>query len=305
MHIAILGAGAMGSLFGGYLSQRNEVWLIDVNERRVRSIAERGVCIREPSGSERLFHPHAAAASAGLPQMDLVIVFVKAMHTLSALNANQSLIGGDTRLMTLQNGRGHEEKLLRFADADHVIIGTTQHNSSILDEGHIHHGGSGQTTIGLIGGDSGRIADIAEAFCACGLQCAISDHVKAQIWKKLFLNTSASALTAVLQMPLGFCLEDPHARALLKTLIGEAVAVANAEDAAVFDAEQVTRDVETALANARNGYTSIYADIRDGRRTEVDTLSGSVVDSGRAYGVPVPCHETIVALIRAVENRRS
>ena len=61
--------------------------------------------------------------------------------------------------------------------------------------------------------------------------------------------------------------------------------------------------VETVCKNAPNGYTSIYADVRDGRRTEVDTISGSVVDAAHALGVSVPCHEMIVSLIHALERR--
>lgn len=73
--------------------------------------------------------------------MDLVIVFVKSMFTRAALETNRNLIGPDTYLMTLQNGAGHEKQLLEFVDREHVIIGSTQHNSSILADGYVNHGG--------------------------------------------------------------------------------------------------------------------------------------------------------------------
>ena len=303
MKIAVLGAGAMGMLFGGYLSRKNQVYLVEVNEDRVRFINEHGLKVREKDGTDGQFFPQAVSKTDDLGPMDLVIVFVKAMFTIDALNGNRGLIGPDTYLMTLQNGAGHEAKLLQFTDERHVIIGSTQHNSSILENGHVNHGGSGKTSIGLPGGHSEVLAPIAETLTACGFECVTSNEVKKQIWTKLFTNTAASALTAVLQVPLGYIYSDPAAHALMVKLCQEAVAVANAEGFAQFDEDEVIAGVETVCKNAPNGYTSIYADVRDGRRTEVDTISGSVVDAAHALNVPVPVHETIVSLIHALERR--
>lgn len=305
MKIAVLGAGAMGALFGGYLSRNNEVWLIDVSEPRVKLLSENGVVIREKDGETVTLHPRAVTDSAGLGPMDLVIVFVKAMFTDSALEGNKGLVGPDTYLMTLQNGGGHEEKLLRFADKNHVIIGTTQHNSSLGEDGAVHHGGSGHTTIGLLAGGSDQAAFIAEAFAACGFEASVSNAVKEKIWKKLFTNTAASSLTAVLQVHLGFILDDPAARSVMRRLAQEAVAVANADGAGQysFDLEEEIAAIEAVLAGAPKGYTSIYADIKRGAKTEVDTISGSVVAAAKRLGIAVPCHETVVALIHALEGK--
>lgn len=290
-------------LFGGYLSQNNEVWLLDVNQRRIDKINSDGVKVREKDGTDQRFFPKGVMESAGLPEMDLVIVFVKSMFTLDVLSQNRNLIGENTYLMTLQNGAGHEAKLLRFADRAHVIIGSTQHNASVLEDGHTNHGGAGETSIGLLDGSSEVLSGIAENFSSCGLHCVTSDDVKQQIWAKLFTNTAASALTAVLQVPLGFLSEDPYAHRLMAALCKEAVTVANAEGCARFDEAEVIAEVEAVCRNAKNGYTSIYADIKNGCRTEVDTISGSVVEAAHGLNVPVPYHEMLVSLIHALEDR--
>ena len=226
MKIAVLGAGAMGALFGGYLSKHNDVWLVDVDAQRVKAITEKGITVIEKQGKS-VYSPKAVTSTAGLDEMDLIIVFVKSMFTLDALRQNRHLIGKDTYIMTLQNGAGHETKLIQFTDTDHVLIGTTQHNSSIISDGHIHHGGGGKTTIGILGGNSARVQHIADTFSKCGFETRVSDDVKKQIWTKLFLNTAASSLTAILQVPLGFILDDPYARSLMELLAREAVTVAN------------------------------------------------------------------------------
>ena len=108
MKITILGAGAMGALFGGYLSQRNDVYLVDVDSSRIEQILKCGVRIREQDGVERIFKLNAVTNTQGLPQMDLIIVFVKSIYTESALENNRGLIGNTTYLRTLQTGAGYQ-----------------------------------------------------------------------------------------------------------------------------------------------------------------------------------------------------
>ena len=69
--------------------------------------------------------------------------------------------------------------------------------------------------------------------------------------------------------------------------------------------EEVVQEVRSHLEHSRGGYTSIYADLRDGRKTEVDTISGSVVRASRRNGVPAPSHEFTVHLIHALEDRHA
>ena len=302
MRIAVLGAGAMGMLFGGYLSRRNEVWLVEVDPLRVEKINRDGVRVREKD-CDAEYRPTAVMDTKMIGAVDLVLVFVKAMYTESALSANRGLIGKDTYIMSLQNGAGHEAELLRFADRKHVIIGSTQHNSSVISNGYVQHGGVGMTSIGLLDGGSEVLSPIAETFTACGLNCVTSNEIKKQIWAKLFTNTAASALTAVLQAPLGYLVENEYAHELMRRLCREAVAVANAEGLARFDEAEAIAGVETVCRNAKNGYTSIYADIKEGRRTEVDTISGSIVAFAEKLKIAVPYHEMIVRLIHALEQK--
>jgi len=204
--------------------------------------------------------------------------------------------------MTLQNGAGHDAVLRQFVNSDRIIIGTTQHNSSLISAGHIHHGGGGATVIGRLDGNSDRLQSIAESFSECGFSTTTANDVKMQIWRKLFINTAASSLTAILQVPLGFILNNPYGNSLMRRLATEAVAVANAEGVAQFETEKVIEDITAVLKGAPDGYTSIYADIKNGMRTEVDTISGSVIESAKRLGIAVPTHECIVALIHAMEG---
>ena len=302
MRITVLGAGAMGALFGGYLSAHNDVTVVDLSEKIINAIRETGVRIREKDGSITLRHPEAVTDASTLPEQDLVIVFVKSMFTSSALEANRNLIGENTYVMTLQNGAGHESKLLKATDRKHVIIGSTQHNSSLIEPGFVNHGGSGITSIGLLDGRSEVLSGIAENFTSCGFECKTENNVQYQIWHKMFTNTAASSLTALFQVPLGFIHRDGNAGFIMKKLCREAVTVANALGLG-FDEEEVIKEVDRVCENAPEGYTSIYADIRDGRLSEVDTISGSVVEAANELGLKVPYHEMLVKCIHALEDK--
>lgn len=304
MRIAVFGAGAMGALFSGYLSKNNDVLVIDVNEAIINAINSNGVKIREKDGTDTICHPKALADASSEKPVDLAIVFVKSMFTISALENNKNLIGPSTYLMTLQNGAGHESKLLKFADKNHVIIGSTQHNSSVIEPGYVNHGGSGKTNVGLLGGNNDFIDQLVDNFSSCGFEADKSDNVQKQIWKKLFTNTAASSLTAVFQVPLGFIGENKYANDLMRKLAKEAVEVANALGLG-FDLDEVVNDVQKVCDNAKNGYTSIYADLRDGRKSEVDTISGSVLEAAKDLGISVPYHEMVVEIIHAMEDKNN
>ena len=303
MKIAILGAGAMGMLFGAYLSRENEVLLLDKDSKRVDKINADGVKIHENNG-DFIFHTKAELID-GLCcdyNVDLMIVFVKSMFEREAIEGAARLIGAETYLMTLQNGEGHESVLRDFVSADRIIIGTTQDNSSVIENGYINHGGAGHTYIGLVEGNSSDIQYIAENFSRCGFETQTSDNVKRLIWNKLFLNASVSALTALFQTNLGFIVDDPYAWELAKKLITEAVTVANA-DGYPFSVDDVTAEIKAHLERSKGGYTSIYADIKAGRKSEVDTISGAVVKAAERLGVDVPNMKFVVNAIHAMENK--
>ncbi|MDD6222676.1 MAG: 2-dehydropantoate 2-reductase N-terminal domain-containing protein, partial [Lachnospiraceae bacterium] len=125
MKIAVIGAGAMGSIYGGHLSLHNDVYLIDTNPKVVETVNEKGLKLQE-NGTDNLYHPKALTSSEGIDSVDLIILFVKALYSRAALSGNKNLIGKNTYVLTLQNGSGHEDILSEFVPEDHIIIGTTE-----------------------------------------------------------------------------------------------------------------------------------------------------------------------------------
>lgn len=301
IRIAVLGAGAMGSLFGAMLSRQNQVWLVDVDEEKVDRINSDGITVVS-GGETNRFRPLALHETNDLGEVDLIIVFVKAMHSEQALSANEHLIGPRTIALTLQNGAGHEDVLGRFVPEQRLVLGTTEHNSFLGPSGEVHHGGGGETILGVLGGGNEMLQHIVHAFRSCGISTKLSNNIKENIWRKLFMNASASVMTAILQVKLGYVLDNEHAWFLVQRLLHEAVEVANA-DGMDFDATEIVGNVRDLLHRVYEGYTSIYADLKNGRRTEVDTINGSIVKKAKDLGVEAPTHEFVTRLIHAMEER--
>lgn len=302
MRIAVIGAGAMGSIYGGHLSLHNDVYLVDTNQTIVNHINEHGLIIQE-NGSDVTYHPAAVTSTKDLEPMNLIILFVKSLFSRAALSGNKHLIGPDTYLMTLQNGSGHEDILGEFVPENRIIIGTTEDNGAILAPGHIRRGGAGRTNVGMLTEDTDHfLPKVKDVLDSCGFQGQIHANIQQLIWNKLFTNVSLSAVTGVLQVPMGYIAVNEHAWNLTRQLIHEAVAVAHGLGLEA-DEEEITEKVRLTSVNSPEGITSICADLRAGRKTEVNTISGSVVRASKKCGVPAPTHEMIVELVHAMEER--
>lgn len=302
MKIAVVGAGAMGSIYGGHLSKQNEVYLLDTNQSIVDKINHDGVILQE-NGEDVSYHPKAVTSTEEIGQVDLIILFVKSLFSRVALNSNKAIIGDQTYVMTLQNGGGHEDIISEFVPKDRIIIGTTEDNGAVLSPGYVRHGGSGKTNIGMLVEDSnGYLDKVKETFDECGFVTAIHKNIQKLIWNKLFTNVSLSALTGILQVNIGFIAKNPHAWVMTERLVKEAVEVAKGLGLD-FDEKQIIEDVRSVSVNSPNGFTSIYADLRDGRKTEVDTISGFVVKASKKCGIPAPTHELVVEMVHAMEEK--
>ena len=183
---------------------------------------------------------------------DLVILFVKALFSRAALEGNRGLIGPNTRLMTLQNGAGHEDLLKEFVDEDHIVIGTTEDNGAVLGMGHVRRGGTGVTNVGMLVEDKeGFLPQLKEAFDQCGFNVKIHENIQTLIWDKLFTNVSLSALTGVLQVDMGYIAANEYAWDLCCQLIHETVKTAAAAGLN-FDEEKVREKVKNTSINNPN-----------------------------------------------------
>lgn len=300
MKIAIIGAGAMGSIYGGHLSKNNDVFIVDTNLEVVKAINSNGVKIDE-NGQTNTYYPRAVESTEKEDFVDLIIVFVKSIFSKIALENNKNIIGENTYLMTLQNGAGHEDLLCEFVKKERVIIGTTEDNGAVIGIGHVRRGGTGKTNVGMLTDDKDGFLDkLKDVFDNCGFSVTIHENIQKLIWEKLFTNVSLSAVTGIMQIDMGEIAGNQFAWEMTKQLIHEAILTAKAAGLEFDESEWTEKVRQTSIQNP-NGCTSIRADIRDGRKTEVDTITGAVVKFAEKYNVDVPTHRFVRNMVHAME----
>jgi 2-dehydropantoate 2-reductase len=301
MKIAILGAGAMGSLYGGYLSKQNEVWMVDIWEAHVNAIKEKGLDIDELDGSVTHVTPHATTDPAEVGIVDLAVVFVKSIQTTAALEKNKAVIGPSTAVLTLQNGYGNAEDIMEFVPREQVIVGTTSHGCTMKGPGHIFHAGVGPTHIGAMSEDQSCAKKIAETLSGCGFEVDCSGKVMELVWGKLFVNIAINAVTALLDTKNGFICDNAHAADCAAMLVREAVEIANASGMS-FDTEAVVKNAMVVAKNTDGNCSSMRADTLNKRQTEITKINGAVVKKAAELGLKAPYNELITSLILAKED---
>jgi len=199
MKIAILGAGAMGSLFGGLLAEAGQaVTLIDINEAHLGAIREGGLRLETDTGERRVTSMKVGRPGEVTEAPDLLVVFTKTLHTTAALDGVRSLIGPMTQVLSLQNGLGNVEAIGAFVPKERTLIGVTTWPADLVGPGHVHSHGQG--AIRLMSADGVQrpaVAEVVAALSAAGLRCEADATVWAAIWEKVAFNAALNSLCAV------------------------------------------------------------------------------------------------------------
>ena len=302
MKIAVIGAGAMGCLYGAYLSNKHDVYMIDALEAQVQAIRDKGITIEEADG-KTVVYPRVNAYLSGEYQekVDIVIVFVKSTYTEQALEQNRALFKDSTLVMTLQNGAGNDRKIAQYVKKENIIIGTSKHNAVNLGMGRVEHPANGETTIGSNYEATDEVGTASAALEEAGFEVTVADDIQRIIWSKLLVNLSVNTFTAITQTPIGYMIKNQYAWDFAKRLIYEAIEVAEA-DGTYFDRREALNMVKGVCETAGDGYSSMYQDRKNHVKMEIDAINGAIVEQAKQYGVPTPYNTLIVDLIHAIEG---
>jgi 2-dehydropantoate 2-reductase len=303
MRLAIIGAGAMGSVFGAHLSEAgHDVAFVDVSRDVVDALQRDGLQVLDRRGSARTVRVRATAEPSGIGPVDLVLVFVKCYHTEAAVHAAAPLLGPHTAVLSLQNGWGNAARIAAIVGEERLLVGVTYHSATVLEPGRVAHAGEGPTFLGrLDGAVDARAAEVAGAFAQAGLPTIATPDVLTQIWAKLALNVCTLPTSALLRLSAGELVRQENALALMRALLREAVWVARARGIAL-DEEERWEAITGLLRRAAGAKASMLQDVENRRRTEIDVINGAVVSEGRRLGVPTPHNQTMAWLVRALEG---
>jgi 2-dehydropantoate 2-reductase len=301
--IAVLGAGAMGSMFGGLLARAGEdVILVDVWQEGVEAVNRSGLKIEDKAGEVQTVPVRATTEPAAAGPVELLLVFVKCYHTETAVRGAAPMIGPDTAVLSLQNGWGNAPRIAALVGEERVLVGVTYHSATMVGPGHVHQAGVGMTFMGeLDGRESQRLAGIAAVFNAAGIETTPTAAVMKEIWSKLALNVCTLPASALLRFKAHEMVEHEGTLALMRGLLNEAVAVAQAQRIPL-DLEERCEAITGLLRRAVGGKSSMLQDVEKRRQTEIEVVNGAIVEAGQRLGIPTPYNETMVWMVRALEE---
>lgn len=303
LRILVIGAGAMGSLFGGRLALAgHQVSLIDVWQEHLAAINAHGLSLTL-GGETHIAHCAATRPEdfAGGP-IDFALLFTKSYQNRAALAAVARFLGAGTPILTLQNGLGNVETIAEWVSPERIIAGTTTFPSVLEGPGRIASAGGGKTRLMTVSGQRTRVLEqIAAALDQAGLHCEIDEHVEATIWEKVAFNAALNALTTIARAPVKAIADSDHGRELAGKVVEEVLAVALAKGIPV-NGEAVQASVKMALREHREHKPSMLQDLLAGRRTEVDAINGAVVRQAAQLNIPVPMTETLWRLVKLIED---
>lgn len=291
MQIIVLGAGAIGSLYGAKLAAANDVLLIGRPEHAAAINADG---LRIEGIEPQTVRVPASSAVAQIGPDALILLTTKVMDSAAALESIAPLVREDTTILSLQNGLGSEQ-IARAALGERGLLlrGITQFGAIFDAPGAIKYMAAGYTVIE----QHERSARIARVLSAAGMECRISPNIAAEVWHKTVFNCVVNPITAILGCEVGG-IAQPGLNRLKQLVIDECVAVA-ATQGVTFDVDFNQQITET-FAPSHN-IASMLQDLRRGRPTEIDYMNGAVAALGGQHGVPCPVNHALATIIKAME----
>ena len=310
MRALVFGAGAVGSVLGGFLARAGHAvtllgrpWHLDVV--RAQGLRLTGFWGEHTvTGLRTATRLEDAGAPAGY---DWVLLTVKAHQTEEAARALAAWLAPGTLLCALQNGLGNDEILCRHLEPARVALGRVIFGVELEP-------GCARVTVCAddvrIGAPSSRmprasLETLAAVLRSAGIPCRVTDEIVAVLWAKVLYNCALNGLATLLEVSYGALLEHPLARCLMRDVIEEAYRVAAARTVRLepADADAYVRLLTTRLIPATAGHRpSMLQDLRRGKPTEIDAMNGALARLGHAAGVPVPVNALIARLVHAKER---
>jgi len=290
--IIVLGAGAIGSIYGGLLSKKNDVTLIG-NKAHVDAVSSKGLSI---SGDiNETFYLKADTEIRGIPENALIILTTKAYDSAKAIKRIKKLLKKDTVVLVLQNGLGNEEAVKHVAGYKTKILrGITTMAAEFFEPKRVRFW-SGETIIEQ-NEDAERIAEI---FGKCMLKTRLFNDINIEVWNKLVVNCVVNPLSALFHVR-NCELVSGSLKTVQHEIVRECIDVGKAEG--MTFPKDLEEKVDEKISSYTN-FSSMYQDVMKGKKTEIDFLNGKVVELGRKHNIPTPVNETLVCLIKFMEEK--
>lgn len=301
LNIAVFGVGAMGALFGSRLSSQGNVTLFGHWTAQIETIQRDGLTVINPDGTESHSDVNITADLSAVPPADIALVLVKSYQTERTAREVAQVLRLGGLAITLQNGLGNLETLAEAMGIERAALGITAQGATIARPGLLRHAGQGPTYLALREGQEARLRQFSDLLNAAGITTELVENADSLVWGKLAINAGINPLTALLEVPNGALVENGMLQDMMTAAANEVAALAAAQGISLPFSDVAARTAEVCRATASN-FSSMLQDVTRASPTEIDAISGAVVNAGRRLGIPTPVNELLFRQVKSVEQ---
>jgi 2-dehydropantoate 2-reductase len=329
IRIGFIGAGSIGSLFGGYIANiESDLFELDVKffclGDHANAINQEGLEIVKNQTVQTITTIHAYEDEKSLEEIiktdpsfrfDFIFLTVKTYDIEKAVTQYQNLIKVSNSIVLLQNGIGNEDVVSKYVPKSKIIRAVTTNGAFLREPGKVIHTGEGLTKIGMafaqdliLNEEERKIGEsnielLLDLLRLTGFETLITENIIKESWEKVFVNVGINAFGALTRLRNGELLEFEGIKRLMGEAIKEAIQIAKLKNVELIEKDYVALTYEVARKTAENK-NSMFQDILNGNLTEIDFINGRILTYATELGVKVPINELITYLIKGLETSK-
>jgi 2-dehydropantoate 2-reductase len=305
--VAVMGAGAVGSYFGGMLARAGVPVTMIARGAYVEAVRRNNLFLDTVTFQERVAVAVSTDPSA-VRDAHVVLFCVKGQDNEEAARAIAPHLAAGTIVVSLQNGVDNVERIRAAAGID-ALPAVVYVAAAMPEPGHLKHSGRGDLVVGEFAGrragaedQPARTEQIAALFAPADVPCKISSDILADMWLKFITNCGANAISAIAQATYGEIAQYGASRDLMSRVVEECIAVGRAAGVRT-PGPGFTEKWLTALGKLSDAFSSTAQDLARGKRTEIESLNGYIVRRGAELGVATPNNFALYALVKLIEDK--
>jgi len=295
MKIGIIGGGSIGLLFAHYLNKHHDVTIYVRSNEQVEMINSQGLIFEKDKVSlkEKV---KSQVFSCWTGEEDLTIIAVKQYQLHSVLRGiKEAKLNDFCSFLFIQNGMGHL-KWLNEIEAANIFVGSVEHGAFKVNANHVIHTGNGKTRVALFKGNNlTKLTRLAQPSIE-EFPFVIEEDYYEMLIQKLIINAVINPLTALLSVPNGELIENPHYYQVFKQIFHEVSTILD-----ISEKDKIFRQLEEVCRKTAANRSSMLKDIDENRQTEVDAILGYVLEKGKEKAINTPLTNSFYYLIKGKE----
>lgn len=307
MKIAVIGAGAMGSIYASFLAKNNnDVLAIDLWEEHLNEIKNNGLRVSGFSGDNTFKNIKVSNNIEDAKEYDLYIIATKASGVGPVASKLSKIISKEAIILTIQNGLGAGERIASYMPTDNILLGVAQgFGASMKGPGHAHHNNMSMIRIGeMNGGISTRLNDLVKLWCDAGFNAKAFGDIEQLIWEKFICNVAYSGPCSIFKKKLGEVMDNEHMYNIAKGCALEAKKIGDLKKVN-FTFDDTVNYITEFGKKLLDSKPSMLQDVEAKRLSEVDAINGMVVTLGKELGIETPFNTAVSSIIKAQEAEYS